>query len=76
MPFILCNTSLPSLQYDRFSPGIVETRLESDSESRITVLTIYDPVDFLKSYQFSLFHKTRHKVGKLDAPLFGIERSR
>src|SRR2546425_11627658 len=68
--------SVSGFSYDRISTSVVETWLENDSKSRIALEAIDNSVEFLESFQLSLFHEARHEVCKPDASLLGIERGR
>src|SRR2546427_9951816 len=76
MSLIPRQTSISSFSYDRISASIVETWLKGDSKPRVALEAIDNSVEFLKPFQLSLFHETRHEVCKPDASLLGIERGR
>src|SRR2546422_10797970 len=76
MSLIPRQTSVSSFSYDRISASIVETWLKGDSKPRVALEAIDNSVEFMESFQLSLFHETRHEVCKLDASLLGIEGGR
>src|SRR5712692_1417102 len=76
MSLIPRQASVSGFSYDRISASIVETWLKSDSKSRPALEAIDNSVEFMESFQLSLFHETRHEVCKPDASLLRIERGR